>query len=384
MKFIKSIKVNNSSFFQDEFSINFSEKLNCIMGGRGTGKTTLLYFLKSSLIPETENEKIPFSILNNNLNEGEIIVELQIDDEQFLRINKYFGEEPQFYLIPNEEVVPYSRIRSYIEADIYEASAIEEIGRNGRSRLALIDKMDSERINQILAQIDDIRIDIDENAKEILSLNSKITNSKTKFEQYKHTKEEFVNYKKNAPKDLDKEEDNKFSIADKNEKKRNKELKLFENFKIQLKKTDSDLDDITSDFSDFIKNNIEVITDYLNQDIIQKSIDSIINLQTTLTKNIKEYKEQSKHTLHEINLNQIALKKIQLLQQNEFVKLKQKIQKHKTYYKQYNELSKKEEKRKLILKDIKILTDKRNKLIEKRNRLISNFNNKNKNYLKFV
>ena len=48
MKTIKSIEIKNSPFFED-LKIEFSTKLNCIMGGRGTGKTTLLYFLKSCI-----------------------------------------------------------------------------------------------------------------------------------------------------------------------------------------------------------------------------------------------------------------------------------------------------------------------------------------------
>ena len=47
MKKIKSLEIKNSSFFED-MKIQFNEKMNCIMGGRGTGKSTMLYFLKSA------------------------------------------------------------------------------------------------------------------------------------------------------------------------------------------------------------------------------------------------------------------------------------------------------------------------------------------------
>ena len=48
MKRIKSIEIKNSPFFED-LKIDFSEKLNCIMGGRGTGKSTILHLLKSAI-----------------------------------------------------------------------------------------------------------------------------------------------------------------------------------------------------------------------------------------------------------------------------------------------------------------------------------------------
>ena len=38
MKRINNIKIDGSDFFSNSLNIDFSSKLNCIMGGRGTGK----------------------------------------------------------------------------------------------------------------------------------------------------------------------------------------------------------------------------------------------------------------------------------------------------------------------------------------------------------
>ena len=53
------------------------------MGGRGTGKSTILYFLKSALSLEAQNE-----ILRSNLGVGEIIIEIEGEDGSLYRITK--------------------------------------------------------------------------------------------------------------------------------------------------------------------------------------------------------------------------------------------------------------------------------------------------------
>ena len=44
---IRSLKVSGG--FLDEMEIDFDTRLNCIIGGRGTGKTTIVEFLRYAL-----------------------------------------------------------------------------------------------------------------------------------------------------------------------------------------------------------------------------------------------------------------------------------------------------------------------------------------------
>lgn len=87
MKKIKSLEIKNSSFFED-MKIQFNEKMNCIMGGRGTGKSTMLYFLKSALSVDFANN----DILRSNLGIGEIIVEIESSEGNLYRIVKTYNE----------------------------------------------------------------------------------------------------------------------------------------------------------------------------------------------------------------------------------------------------------------------------------------------------
>ena len=137
MKKIKSIEIKNSPFFEDT-KIDFSEKLNCIMGGRGTGKSTILNLIKSAIFKNAEEEKNIYNILKNNLGTGEIALEIESIDGSFYRVTKTFGEEPQPYKYPNSEYISIDKIFKDIECDFYETGKIEEIGKNKETELLTI------------------------------------------------------------------------------------------------------------------------------------------------------------------------------------------------------------------------------------------------------
>src|SRR5688572_28966821 len=141
MKKILSIKVQNSEFFIDGFEIELSEKLNCIMGGRGTGKSTILHFIKSCIENDAEENKDTYNILKNNLGNGLVRIFIQDENGNKYKIEKSFGEEPQYYLLPNEKHISAENIRNDLACDIFPAQKIEEIGRNSEARLELIDRM---------------------------------------------------------------------------------------------------------------------------------------------------------------------------------------------------------------------------------------------------
>src|SRR5258706_7788572 len=140
MKRIKSITVNGSSFFEENFEINFSDKLNCLMGGRGTGKSTLLYFIQSSLSSESEENSTIGNILKANLVNGEIRIVVEDDEGKAYEVVKTFGDEPQVHALPSNRNISLDSLAEAFECDIYPSLSIEEIGKNSLDRLKLIDK----------------------------------------------------------------------------------------------------------------------------------------------------------------------------------------------------------------------------------------------------
>jgi energy-coupling factor transporter ATP-binding protein EcfA2 len=225
VKRIKSIEIKNSPFFED-IKIDFSEKLNCIMGGRGTGKSTILYLIKSAIFQNAEEEKNIYSILKNNLGTGEISLELEANDGSFYRVTKTFNDEPQPYKYPNSEYIPIEKIFEDIECDFYETGKIEEIGRSEKDRLLLLDKKVKPEIREYESSIKQVQIDLDANAQDIKTYNLRLLRIDESLAQYEGIEVDFESQKKLQPAGLKDEEKKEFEEADFKEKTRKSEKRI--------------------------------------------------------------------------------------------------------------------------------------------------------------
>ena len=377
MKKIKSIEVKNSSFFKEDFKIDFSEKLNCLMGGRGTGKSTLLYFIKATLDNEAEFDKTAYGILNNNLGEGEIILTIENSEGKEYKIIKSFNEEPQPYSIPGEEYFPIEKIKDELACDIYEAFAIEEIGRNSISRLELIDKMVYNEVKALLSDIESVQIELNQNAQTIKTENARLKRMTEKLKDYETAEEDFNKHREDPPEDIDKKEQEKFELADKNEKIRLDEkrfaLILIERVEVLL----IEIDEKSQELEAFITSNSK-IDNFINKKILEPFRNEAIIPFDKVLKDNKETKKIIASTLKKLKELNNQLEKKHEKQQSEFVKQKQKIEKHKTYYLKYNKLSKNVNEKNVLGKEYKKLLSKRNKFKKDRVKLVENLNNKKK------
>jgi len=371
MKNIKSIEIQGSAFFKDSLLINFSDKLNCIMGGRGTGKSTLLHMILSTLDSKAEFDKTTYGILKSNLGEGKIFITMEDQYGKNYKIVKTFNEDPQPYLLPVETFTPIEHIENSIECDIYKAAAIEEIGMNGKNRLALIDKMLGEEVNLLIGEIEKKQINLDDNAHSLKTENSRIKQAEEKINDYENAEVDLEAHKKGQPEDIITEEKEQFEMADKNEKLRFAEKRFVEsisteiqdfisNSEGQIKKMQNLLGDENVEFSNkvLLKSFINDIKTYSEK--IIKTIQDSHGVAVIIYDKAKQFLDK---------LNEVHQK-----QQNDFINLKQKFEKHNLYYTQYNKLSKRVDDKVVLQKELKALQEKRNILKAQRVALIDVLN----------
>lgn len=222
MKYIKSIEIQNAYFFED-FKIDFSSKLNCIMGGRGTGKTTILYFLMAAIHKNAEEDSKVQSVLRSNLAGGEINVVIEDSNGKDYRITKTFNDFPQPHLLPNLEFVDIDLILNDIECDFYEAQKIEKIGRSKIDRVRLLDKRVKDKLLPLKNKIEELQIDLSNNSQDIKSFELRISKLNNALSQYENIDAEFKLLKDQQPKGINAEEKNEFEEADL--KKKNAKMK---------------------------------------------------------------------------------------------------------------------------------------------------------------
>lgn len=370
MKKIKSFEIKNSSFFED-MKIQFNEKMNCIMGGRGTGKSTILYFLKSTLSVDFANN----DILRSNLGIGEIVVEIESSEGNLYRIVKTYNEDPQPYKSPNQEFISLIRIADEIECDFYETNQIEYIGKSPDDRLILIDKKIKKELYELFKNIEKSQIDLDANAQDIKIYNFRINQIKDSLSQYSSINEELEEFNKNQPVDIKPNEKEEFENADLNEKKRtdekrffNKAFNVFKDLQYQLQL-----------FSKDLKENFESATinieNFFNKDLINPEINQIKNNNDQIFIKIKEIEGLLNSNSNILSNNYEQVIKKHESQQAEFVTLKQKFDKNREYFNKYNLLTNRLKEKENLEQEISEKLQKKNRLIEDRRYILEKFNN---------
>jgi len=166
--------------FLDGTRLEFSDGLNCIIGGRGTGKTTVLEFIRYILgmmgnpADGRPRAKAIEGHVRGNLGSGTIYLEVETKHGTRYRAERPWGDETQV-LDGDGEPIPVSLDRDLVfKADIYSQNEIEEIATNPQFQLSLIDKFAEESIRAASADIQKAKRAIQQSAADLRHLDHRI------------------------------------------------------------------------------------------------------------------------------------------------------------------------------------------------------------------
>ena len=145
--------------FLDGAQFDLSNGLNCLIGPRGTGKTTVLEFVRYALnaFPRDESgdetRKRVEVLVHGNLGGGRIRVTIQTKDGLDYVVSRTGGEEPMV-LTPDGQPTDVSlRSAELFGVDIYSQNQIEGIADDPLSQLAMLDGFDLATVREIEAKI---------------------------------------------------------------------------------------------------------------------------------------------------------------------------------------------------------------------------------------
>ena len=166
--------------FLDGARLEFSDGLNCIIGRRGTGKTTVVEFIRYILgmMPDPADSRPGAKAIEGhvrgNLGSGVIRLEVETKHGTRYRAERPWGDDVQV-LDSDGDPVPVSLDRDLVfKADIYSQNEIEEIATNPRSQLSLIDKFAEEAIRSAGADIQKGKRAIEQSAVDLRHLEDRI------------------------------------------------------------------------------------------------------------------------------------------------------------------------------------------------------------------
>lgn len=137
--------------FLDGIDCEFSPGLNCIIGGRGTGKTTILEFIRYALDLQPEgatNRRNTQGLIDHNLGGGRIRLTIETKEGLIYIVSRTAGESPVVLDSegnPTDISLPSGGI---FGTDIYSQNEVEGIADKALSQLALIDSFEAEDVRK--------------------------------------------------------------------------------------------------------------------------------------------------------------------------------------------------------------------------------------------
>jgi len=163
--------------FLDGQRFDLSDGLNCIIGARGTGKTTVIEFVRYAMdaMPgEATARKRVESLVESNLAGGRVEITVETKDGLSYIVSRSAGDEP-VVLDENRSPTDISlRSGGLFKVDIYSQNEVEAIADRASSQLDLIDNFETEQIASIEHRIRTLKADLDGNASKITPLQQKM------------------------------------------------------------------------------------------------------------------------------------------------------------------------------------------------------------------
>jgi AAA domain len=154
---ILSLTIEGGTHFPS-FHADFSDGLNCLIGGRGAGKTAVLLHIAFALgfVTSPLSAQRSDAHLRSNLGVGRVTVKVRTSHGRVFTSRRSAGEPP---CVRDDEgnVVPVSLNGELFKIDAYGQSEIEKMGDSPLAQLTLLDKfaaVDVKRATDAIAQID--------------------------------------------------------------------------------------------------------------------------------------------------------------------------------------------------------------------------------------
>ncbi|AMV34978.1 hypothetical protein VN12_22820 [Pirellula sp. SH-Sr6A] len=166
--------------FLDGTKFELADGLNCFIGARGAGKTTMLEFVRYALdaLPSREEQPVERrrieSLVEKNLAGGRVEVTIETKDGMQYIVSRSSGDEPIVLTIDRQPTDISFKTGMVFGADIYSQNEVETIADCKASQLALLDKFQADSIADIQSRIDHITSQLAANASQIVPLQQRI------------------------------------------------------------------------------------------------------------------------------------------------------------------------------------------------------------------
>ncbi len=203
--FSKIVYAEWSGGFLDGLKIHFNDNLNCLIGGKGTGKSTVLETLRfafgAEFCPDAEKAKEQHDeILKEVFKKGSrivVVVEAHHPIKKRYIIERTYNDPP-IVKDENGELLPDLKPCDVIAIESYGQKEIYEISKNTLFQLRLVDKFLGDQLDKLLEGERGLISQIDQNKIQCLSLKKEIDGLNEKIGRLPKLEEELKKYKESG------------------------------------------------------------------------------------------------------------------------------------------------------------------------------------------
>ena len=160
--------------------LEFADGLNCLIGGRGAGKTTALEFLRFGLglMPDPrinpQRRKVIDALVKANLGSGRLAIELRTKTDLRYTTGRAANETLQ---VLNEAgtAVPVSLDRDQIfSADVFSQNEIEDIASSPAAQLELLDRFQEQEATAVARELEQLQRELDQSSVDLRRIDQEV------------------------------------------------------------------------------------------------------------------------------------------------------------------------------------------------------------------
>jgi DNA repair exonuclease SbcCD ATPase subunit len=175
---ITSVSVTGG--FLDGAKFDLCDGLNCFIGARGTGKTTVLELVRYALnaLPSREDQILERrrleSLIERNLGGGRIDVAVETEQGLSYVVSRSTQEDPLIKKDDGRIVEWDTGAGSFFRADIFSQNEVESIADRATSQLTLLDNFETQSIASVEARLKETYLALKANENRMVPLKERI------------------------------------------------------------------------------------------------------------------------------------------------------------------------------------------------------------------
>ncbi len=163
----------------DGVALDLSDGLNCLIGARGTGKTTVLELVRYALDAprpgdDAERQRNE-ALVRTNLGDGTVELIIETREALTYKVMRAWHDDPVVVTADGAPTEISLRSGGIFRADIYSQNEVERIANQALSQLSLIDNFEAAQITQISVEMRTLNSRLATNATSLMPLQHQIT-----------------------------------------------------------------------------------------------------------------------------------------------------------------------------------------------------------------